>query len=112
MRFLPFWSSTRSDRSDCRQRTDVANQATSEPATDFSTRLLDGLAAEIARLGREQFRATTLLEGYRAHLEEISDVLQEYVGRQQGELTESRRAQAGQAYEARLQLLTELLPVA
>ena len=43
---------------------------------------------------------------------QLSDVLQEYVGRQQSELAESRRSQAGQAYETRLQLLTELLPVA
>ncbi len=111
MRFLPFRSSTRTDRSDCRQRTGISDQVTSAPAADFGARL-DGLVAEVARLGRQQFGATTLLEGYRAHLEEISDVLQEYVDRQQSELNESRRAQAGLAHETRLQLLTELLPVA
>jgi molecular chaperone GrpE (heat shock protein) len=111
MRFRPFWSSTSTDRSDCGDRTGVADQATSESATEFGARL-DGLVAEVARLGREQFRATTLIDGYRAQLEEISDVLQEHVGRQQAELAESRLAQAGQAFETRVQLLTELLPVA
>jgi GrpE protein len=111
MRFLPFWTSTRTDRDDCRQQPGVDDQATSEPATDFSTRL-DGLVAEVARLGREQFRATTLLEGYRSHLEEISDVLQEHVGRQQRELAQSHRALAGLTDETRLQLVAELLPVA
>src|SRR6266851_6306167 len=111
MRFRPFWSSSRTDRSACRQDAGVADQATSEPAADFSVRL-DALVAEVARLGREQFRATTLLEGFRAHLEEISDVQQELGGRQQRELAELRRAQTGLADETRLQLLTELLPVA
>ncbi len=111
MRFLPFWSSPRSDRSACRQHTDVADQASSEPAADFSVRL-DALVAEVARFGREQFRATTLLEGFRSHLEEISDVQQEHGGRQQRDLEELRRAQTGLADETRLQLLTELLPVA
>jgi len=111
MRFRPFWSSSRTDRSACRQHAGVADQASSEPAADFSVRL-DALVAEVARLGREQFRATTLLEGFRSHLEEISDVQQEHGGRQQRELAELRRAQTGLAVETRLQLLTELLPVA
>src|SRR5260370_32036269 len=111
MRFLPFWSSTAINRSACRQHAGVPDQASSEPASDFSVRL-DALVAEVARLGREQFRATTLLEGFRAHLEEISDVQQELGGRQQRELAELRRAQTGLADETRLQLLTELLPLA
>src|SRR6266849_7536174 len=111
MRFLSFWSSPRTDRSACRQHAGVADQASSEPASDFSVRL-DALVAEVARLGREQFRATTLLEGFRSHLEEISDVQQEHGGRQQRDLAELRRAQTGLADETRLQLLTELLPVA
>lgn len=111
MGFLPFWRSTRTDRSDCFQHTGVTDQATAEPATDFSVRL-DELLAEVARLGREQFRATTLLEGYRSHLEEIADVQQEQVHRQQREFAEFRRVQTGLADEARLQLLTDLLPVA
>jgi molecular chaperone GrpE (heat shock protein) len=105
MRFLPFWSSTTTNVSACRQHT------SSEPATDFSVRL-DALVAEVARFGREQFRATTLLEGFRSHLEEISDVQQEHGGRQQRDLAELRRAQTVLADETRLQLLTELLPVA
>ncbi len=111
MRFLPFWSSTTTNRSACRQHAGVADQASSEPATDFSVRL-DALVAEVARLGREQFRATTLLDGFRSHLEEISDVQQEQGGRQQRDLAELRQAQTGLADETRLQLLTELLPVA
>src|SRR6266851_1656337 len=112
MRFLPFWSSTRTARSAFRhQHASVSDQATAEAASDFSARL-DALVAEVARLGREQFRATTLLEGLGVHLEEISDVQQEHDGRQQRELAELRRAQTGLADEARLQLLTELLPVA
>jgi len=111
MRFLPFWSSPRTDRSACRQHAGVADQASSEPAADFSEKL-DTLVAEVARLGREHFRATTLLEGFGSHLEEISDVQQEHGDRQQRELGELRRVQNGLADEARLQLLTELLPVA
>jgi molecular chaperone GrpE (heat shock protein) len=111
MRFLPFWGSTTTNRSACRQHAGVADQASSEPATDFSVRL-DALVAEVARLGREQFRATTLLEGFRSHLEEISDVQQQQGGRQQRDLAELRQAQTGLADETRLQLLTELLPVA
>src|SRR6266852_1206466 len=112
MRFLPFWSATRTDRSAFHhQHAGVSGQGTAEPASDFSVRL-DALVADVARLGREQFRATTLLEGFRAHLEEISDVQQEHVGRQQRELAELRRAQTGLADETRLQLLIELLPVA
>jgi len=112
MRFLPFWSSTRTDRSAVHhQHAGVSGQATAEPASDFSVRL-DEVVADVARLGREQFRATTLLEGFRAHLEEISDVQQEHVGQQQREFGELRRAQTGLADETRLQLLIELLPVA
>src|SRR6266851_5081456 len=111
MRFLPFWSWTTTNRPACRQHTGVADQATSEPAADFSVRL-DALVAEVARFGREQFRATTLLEGFRAHLEEIADVQQEHGGRQQREFAELRRAQTGLADETRLQLLTELFPLA
>jgi molecular chaperone GrpE len=46
-------------------------------APDFITRL-DGLLAEVGKLGREQFRATTLLEGYGADLDELSDACRDY----------------------------------
>src|SRR5438445_12768423 len=111
MRFLPFWSSPRTDRLACRQDAGVADQPTSEPATDFSVRL-NALVDDVARFGREQFRATTLLEGFRSHLEEISDAQQEQGSRQQRELAELRRAHTGLVDETRLQLLTELMPVA
>jgi len=62
MRFLSFWKS---------------NDVNPNPAPDLTGRL-EGLSAELGKLGREQFRATTMIEGYSASLDELSEAWRNY----------------------------------
>jgi molecular chaperone GrpE len=73
---------------------------------------LDQLQAAVAKLGREQFRAATLLEGHDTLLEELAEASRDdQSGREAAALLE-RHARAEIEARARLELVKELLPVA
>lgn len=82
------------------------------PAHADLTRRLDGLLDEIRKLGREQFRATTLLEGQDGALQELAAAWREQLGRHERATAELHRALTTVAEQARLGLVTDLLPVA
>ena len=73
---------------------------------------LDRLLGEVGRLGREQFRATTLLEGQSTTLEELAEAWREERDRREGEAAELQRLVAELGAQARLGLVKDLLPVA
>jgi molecular chaperone GrpE (heat shock protein) len=79
--------------------------------TELTSRL-DGLLGEIGKLGREQFRATTLLEGQGAGLEELAEAWRHDLDQRDREAAELRQALAQLEGQARLRLAQELLPVA
>ena len=73
---------------------------------------LDRLLGEVGKLGREQFRATTLLEGQGTTLEELVEDWREERDRRQEEAAELHRLVAELGGQARLGLVKDLLPVA
>jgi molecular chaperone GrpE len=73
---------------------------------------LDRLQEDVAKLGREQFRATTLLEGHDTVLEELAEASREDQSRREDAALQERRARAELETRVRLELVKELLPVA
>lgn len=90
---------------------DVAGLRSADGQAALAERV-DQLLAEIAKLGREQFRATTLLEGNEALLEELAESAREEQGRRDEAALEERRARAELEARVRLELVKDLLPVA
>jgi molecular chaperone GrpE len=90
---------------------DVAHLDSSDRHAALVDRL-DQLLAEVAKLGREQFRATTLLEGHDTLLEELAEASREDQDRREDAALQERRARAELESRARLELVKELLPVA
>jgi molecular chaperone GrpE len=76
------------------------------------TSRLDRLLSEVGKLGREQFRATTLLEGQGTSLDELVEAWRHHLNQREGEAAELRQAALAQLEgQARLRLAQELLPV-
>jgi molecular chaperone GrpE len=73
---------------------------------------LDGLRSDVGKLGREQFRATTLLEGQSATLDELAETWRQSLNQRERHAAELRQALAQVEGQARLRLVQELLPVA
>jgi len=71
-----------------------------------------GLAREVGKLSREQFQATTLLEGQGATLDELAEAWQEHRGQYERETEQLRQALADRDTQLRLGFVTQLLPVA
>lgn len=76
------------------------------------TDTLDRVLSEIGRVGREQFRATTLIEGQGTTLDELAEAWREHLDRRDDEVAELRRALTELEGQARLGPVKELLPVA
>lgn len=68
--------------------------------------------ADVARLGREQFRATTLLEGCSSSLDQLGETVQERIDQEVREMAETSRALGALEDQIRVRLAMELLPVA
>jgi molecular chaperone GrpE len=66
----------------------------------------------VGKLGREQFRATTLLEGHGATLDELAETWRQALNQREREGAEVRQALAQVESQARLRLVQDLLPVA
>lgn len=73
---------------------------------------VEALRGEVGKLGREQFRVSTLLEGQEAALEELSGAMHEQLRRREHEAGDARRALAELAGEIRLGFARDLLPLA
>jgi molecular chaperone GrpE (heat shock protein) len=73
---------------------------------------LDGLLSELGKLGREQFRATTLIDGQGSVLEELEQSWREHLVQSERQSSALQAAQAELAERVRLALVLELLPVA
>lgn len=73
---------------------------------------LDGLLREVGKLGREQVRATTLLEGQGVVLDELVEAWQHNLNQREREAAELRQALTQVEGQARLRLVQDLLPVA
>lgn len=84
---------------------------TGEAIQDVSERL-DGLRGELGKVGREQFRTTTLLEGQSATLDELAESWREQAARYERQIADLRCALAGVHDEVRLALVKDLLPIA
>jgi molecular chaperone GrpE (heat shock protein) len=72
---------------------------------------LDHLIAEVARLGREQFRATTQLEGCGSSLDQLGEAVRGHVDQELREHAESVQAFEALEDQLRVRLLMDLLPV-
>jgi molecular chaperone GrpE len=89
-----------------------------ERLDDLSKRLgelaerLEELRAEVGKLGREQFRAATLLEGHGANLDELAEAWHEHLRRGEQEAADVRRALDELEGQVRLGTARELLPLA
>jgi len=94
MRFLSFWKSNNVN-----------------PAPDLTGRL-DGLVAEVGKLGREQFRATTLIEGNSASLDELSEALRSYLDNDRKDRDFDQSVLNELEDRVRLQLAKDLFSVA
>jgi molecular chaperone GrpE (heat shock protein) len=79
------------------------------PAPDLTGRL-EALLEAIGKLGREQFRANTLLEGYGATLDDLSEAWREYVASNNRD--PAQRALDELEDQVRLRLAKDLLSVA
>src|SRR6266508_4555982 len=88
----------------------VANEQSAAHA-ELADRL-DRLLGEVGKLGREQFRATTLLEGQGTTLEELAEAWREDRDHREAAAAALRRALAELGGDARLGLVKDLLPVA
>ena len=72
---------------------------------------LDRLIAEVARLGREQFRATTLLEGCGSSLDQLTLDVRGHIDQELREHAESVRALGALQDQIRVRLVMDLLRV-
>jgi GrpE len=82
-----------------------------KPAPDLIGRL-DGLFAEVGKLGREQFRTTTLIEGYSASLDELSEAWRNYLGKDKEDRDFAQRVLNELEGHVRLRLAKDLFSVA
>ncbi|HVC35313.1 MAG TPA: nucleotide exchange factor GrpE [Chloroflexota bacterium] len=72
---------------------------------------LERIAGEVSKLGREQFRATTLLEGQGTSLDELADAWNAQLQQRERESADLGQALAALEGKARLSMVYELLPV-
>jgi molecular chaperone GrpE (heat shock protein) len=105
----------RAETADARRRAVRAPLAeqltvTGSALSDVAERL-EALNDGVARLGREQFQATTLLEGQGAALEELFEAWRGHLDRHAREAGELQQAQAERDARVRLELVQSLLPV-
>jgi molecular chaperone GrpE (heat shock protein) len=110
MRFVPFWRSRAAGPSGCTG--DGASDEIRPPPGTEKADQLDRLIAEVARLGREQFRATTLLEGCGSSLDQLGDTVREHIDQELREHAETSRVQGALVDQIRARLVIDLLPVA
>lgn len=73
---------------------------------------VDRLLDEVGKLGREQFRATTLLEGHDTVLEELAEGWREEQERREAVAAQERVTRSEIEAQARLAMAKELLPIA
>jgi molecular chaperone GrpE (heat shock protein) len=73
---------------------------------------LDRLLGEVGKLGREQFRTTTLLEGQGVALDELAEAWRDHLERHECEAAELRRALVELDERVRHGWVKDLLPVA
>ncbi|MBI3978968.1 MAG: nucleotide exchange factor GrpE [Chloroflexi bacterium] len=73
---------------------------------------IDGVGREVGKLGREQFRATTLLDGHSETLDELAGAWREHLELREREADEARQVLARLEDQIRLGLVKDLLPVA
>ena len=95
---------------DAAARIDLSNALTAAHA-DLAGRF-DQLAGDLAKLSREQFRSTTLLEGQDSTLDELVESLREHLSSRQELALQERQARADLEARARLELIKDLFPVA
>ena len=68
--------------------------------------------SDVARLGREQFRATTLLEGCSSGLDQLGETVKEYIDQELRERAETARLLGALEDQIRARIALDLLPVA
>jgi molecular chaperone GrpE (heat shock protein) len=110
MRFVPFWwwrAAGVSGRPSAR----APEEMTPAPECGVADQL-DRLASDVARLGREQFRATTLLEACGSSLDELGSSVREHIDEACRDQAQSMQALDALESEVRRRLATDLLPVA
>ncbi len=101
-RLLPFWRSSASGGT--RRTGDGSLLGLLQP--------LQGLPDETARLGRELFRATTLLEGQAATLDEVAEGLRQHLAQHERREADLGRTLAELDGRVQLALVKDLLPIA
>jgi molecular chaperone GrpE len=73
---------------------------------------LAGLGRDVGKLSREQFQATSLLEGQGTTLDELAGGWREHLGQRDREIAHLRQALTEREVQLRLGFITQLLPVA
>jgi molecular chaperone GrpE (heat shock protein) len=89
----------------------VSDELTPRPGAAVADQL-ERLIADVARLGREQFRTTTLLEGCGSSLDQLGETVREHIDQNLREQAETERALAALEDQIRVRLAMDLLPVA
>lgn len=73
---------------------------------------LSGIQRDLGKLSREQFQATTLLEGQGASLDQLVEAWREQVGQFDRQTEQLRQTLADRDLQLRLSLVSQLLPIA
>jgi molecular chaperone GrpE (heat shock protein) len=107
---VPFWK-WRAPGLTGRSSPRFSEQSTPQDGPAIADRV-DHLVAEVARLGREQFRATTLLEGCGSSLDELGETVREHINQTRCEHAERAQALGALEDQVRVRLAMDLLPVA
>ncbi len=110
MRLFWFWTPRRSAFGLAGSTSDRRQDDEQPPAQEMVEQV-DRLIAEVARLGREQFRTTSLLEGWGSSLDQLGELMSEHLDHEVHMHDQSARAIDALEDQIRLRVATELLPV-
>ncbi len=107
---MPFWRKRTPGPPGC-PGDRVSEEPTPQPVATTADQL-DRLMADVGRLGREQFRATTLLEGCSSGLDQLGETVQEHINQELREHAETSRVLGALEDQIRARIATDLLAVA
>lgn len=93
------------------QTVEVQTTPSGEPQAGLAALDLAGLEKQLARLGREQFKANALLEAQQQQIQAALEQLRQHDERREKERAELLARHAAELTEARLQVIQRLLPV-
>ena len=111
MRLLPFWRWRAPDPSASASERVSSTEDITQQAVAAIADQLDRVLTDVARLGREQFRATTLLEGCDSSLDVLGEAVREHIDQEFHQHAENARLVSELEDQIRVRLVMDLLPV-